>query len=49
MNLPTNLCKITLPSNLYSLKTESSFASDPQVLIDQLKFIIDSNHNLTAQ
>ena len=31
------------------LRTESSFASDPQVLIDQLKFIIDSNPNLTAQ
>jgi hypothetical protein len=31
------------------LKTESSFASDPQVLIDQLKFIIDSNPNLTAE
>jgi len=30
------------------LKTESSFASDPQVLIDQLKFIIDSNPNITA-
>jgi len=31
------------------LKTESSFASDPQVLIDQLKFIIDSNPNITAE
>ena len=31
------------------LKTEPSFASDPQVLIDQLKFIIDSNPNLTAE
>lgn len=31
------------------LKTESSFASDPQVLVDQLKFIIDSNPNLTAE
>lgn len=31
------------------LKTESSFASDPNVLISQLKFIIDSNPNLTAQ
>jgi hypothetical protein len=31
------------------LKTEPSFASDPQILIDQLKFIIDSNPNLTAQ
>jgi len=30
------------------LKTEPSFASDPQVLIDQLKFIIDSNPNLIA-
>jgi hypothetical protein len=25
------------------LKTESSFASDPAVLISQLKFIIDTN------
>lgn len=31
------------------LKTEPSFASDPQVLIDQLKFIIDSNPNITAE
>ena len=31
------------------LRTESSFASDPQVLLDQLKFIIDSNPNLTAE
>lgn len=31
------------------LKTEPSFASNPQVLIDQLKFIIDSNPNLTAE
>ena len=31
------------------LKTESSFASDPQVLLDQLKFIIDSNPQLTAE
>ena len=31
------------------LKTESSFASDPQVLVNQLKFIIDSNPNLTAE
>jgi hypothetical protein len=31
------------------LRTESSFASDPQVLVDQLKFIIDSNPNLTAE
>lgn len=31
------------------LKTESSFASNPQILIDQLKFIIDSNPNLTAE
>ena len=30
------------------LKTESSFASDAQVLLDQLKFIIDSNPQLTA-
>lgn len=30
------------------LKTELSFASDPQVLIDQLKFIIDSNPDLNA-
>lgn len=31
------------------LKTDSSFASDPTVLIDQLKFIIDSNPNITAE
>ena len=31
------------------LRTESSFASNPQVLLDQLKFIIDSNPNLTAE
>jgi hypothetical protein len=31
------------------LKTESSFASDPQVLLSELKFIIDSNPNLTAE
>jgi sulfur carrier protein ThiS len=31
------------------LKTESSFASNPQVLLDQLRFIIDSNPNLTAE
>ena len=35
--------------NIPVLKTDSSFASDPQVLIDQLKFIIDSNPNLTAE
>jgi hypothetical protein len=31
------------------LKTESSFASDPAVLISQLKFIIDSTPNITAE
>ena len=31
------------------LKTEPSFASDPAVLISQLKFIIDSNPNITAE
>jgi len=31
------------------LKTEPSFASDPNILLDQLKFIIDSNPNLTAE
>ena len=31
------------------LRTESSFASDPTVLISQLKFIIDSNPNITAE
>lgn len=31
------------------LKTEPSFASDPSVLINQLKFIIDSNPNITAE
>lgn len=31
------------------LKTKKSFASDPQVLLDELKFIIDSNPQLTAR
>ena len=31
------------------LKTDSSFASDPTVLISQLKFIIDSNPGITAE
>ena len=31
------------------LKTDSSFASDPSVLINQLKFIIDTNPNITAE
>lgn len=31
------------------LRTESSFASDPAVLINQLKFIIDTNPNITAE
>jgi hypothetical protein len=31
------------------LKTDSSFASDPTVLINQLKFIIDSNPSITAE
>jgi len=31
------------------LKTDLSFASDPQVLISQLKFIIDSNPNITPE
>ena len=31
------------------LKTDSSFASDPAVLISQLKFIIDSTPNITAE
>lgn len=30
------------------LRTDSSFASDPQILLEQLKFLIDSNPNLTA-
>jgi len=30
------------------LKTVSSFASDPQILLDQLKFLIDSNPDLTS-
>jgi hypothetical protein len=30
------------------LKTDSSFASEPQVLLDQLKFLIDLNPDLTA-
>jgi hypothetical protein len=31
------------------LKTEPSFASDPQVLLNNLKFIIDSSPNLTTE
>jgi hypothetical protein len=31
------------------LKTDSSFASDPAILISQLKFIIDSNPSITAE
>jgi hypothetical protein len=31
------------------LRTESSFASDPAVLVSQLKFIIDTNPNITAE
>ena len=31
------------------LRTDSSFASDPTVLISQLKFIIDTNPNITAE
>jgi hypothetical protein len=31
------------------LKTDSSFTSDPQTLINELKFIIDLNPNLTAE
>jgi len=31
------------------LRTESSFASDPAVLISQLKFIIDTNPSITAE
>lgn len=31
------------------LRTDSSFASDPAVLVSQLKFIIDSNPNITAE
>ncbi len=31
------------------LKTDPSFASDPQVLLDNLKFIIDSNPNITPE
>ena len=37
------------PQGVPVLKTESSFASDPTVLISQLKFIIDSNPNITAE
>ena len=31
------------------LRTDSSFASDPSVLVSQLKFIIDSSPNITAE
>jgi len=37
------------PQGVPVLKTESSFASDPSVLVSQLKFIIDSNPNITAE
>lgn len=37
------------PQGVPVLKTEPSFASDPAVLISQLKFIIDSNPNITAE
>jgi hypothetical protein len=30
------------------LKTDSSFASDPQILLEQLKFLIDSNPDLIS-
>jgi hypothetical protein len=35
--------------NIPVLKTDPSFASNPQVLVDQLKYIIDSNPNITAE
>ena len=31
------------------IRTDSSFASDPSVLVSQLKFIIDSSPNITAE
>jgi hypothetical protein len=31
------------------LRTDSSFASDPSILVSQLKFIIDSNPSITAE
>jgi hypothetical protein len=37
------------PQGIPVLRTESSFASDPAVLISQLKFIIDTNPNITAE
>jgi len=37
------------PQGVPVLKTEPSFASDPSVLVSQLKFIIDSNPNITAE
>jgi len=37
------------PQGVPVLKTEPSFASDPSVLISQLKFIIDSNPSITAE
>jgi hypothetical protein len=46
---PKRFAQALTKTGIPVLKTDSSFASDPQVLLDQLKFIIDSNPQLTAE
>jgi len=46
---PRRFAQALTKTGIPVLKTDSSFASDPQVLLDQLKFIIDSNPQLTAE
>jgi hypothetical protein len=48
-NYPRRYAQALNSQGIPVLKTESSFASDAQVLLDQLKFIIDSNPQLTAE
>jgi hypothetical protein len=45
---PKRFAQALTRSGIPVLKTDSSFASEPQVLLDQLKFIIDSNPDLNA-
>jgi len=45
---PRRFAQALTKTGIPVLKTDSSFASDPQVLLDQLKFIIDSNPDLNA-
>jgi len=46
---PRRFAQALTKTGIPILKTDSSFASDPQVLLNQLKFIIDSNPQLTAE